>query len=112
MQSTRSRSLSELATLKEEDPHDLRIEDGLPPLIIETLEQPASHFAEASEQAAISEVAQAFRKEIETEKTLPGRADRAGSSSAPHLSGDLQYARVSRSSRILEATVRDLQFKF
>lgn len=89
MQSIRSRSLSELATLKEEDPHDLHIEEGLPPLVVETLEQPASRLTEASEQAAISEVARAFRKEMETKKTSPTRADRTGSSSAPHLSGDL-----------------------
>ena len=98
MRSDRSRSLSELATHKEEDPHDLHIEDGLPPLVVETLQQagPGSDFA--SEQAAISEAVAAFREESELDRNLDRKADRAASSSAPHLLGKDIYAYSSNAS--------------
>lgn len=48
MRSARSQSLSELATLTEEDPRDLHIEEGLPPVVIETIEH-----AEASAASSV-----------------------------------------------------------
>lgn len=87
MPSVRSRSLSELATLKEEDPHDLRIEEGLPPLTVDTLQQMGPGSDSPFEPAAAPQAADANLQERDLDSSLYQKAPWVASSSAPHLLG-------------------------
>lgn len=89
--SLRSRSLSELATLAEEDPHELHIEDGLPPAVIDTIDSAvasqgsaplASHFPAALAKSSISEAIDIAGVGFKFQDLKA-----AASNSAPHLLG-------------------------
>lgn len=81
-----SRSLSELTTLAEEDPHELHIEQGLPQQVMDSLEQtPSLKGPCASLEANFStedEVPNAPRTPAKKAATLANE-----SGSAPHLLG-------------------------
>ena len=83
-----SRSFNELATLVEEDPHELQIEDGLPQKVVDTLEQtPSAKGSKASLQAlsadAEPDLNVSLLQSLRTEAAQPNELG-----SAPHLLGN------------------------
>lgn len=83
---TRSRSLSELTTLQEEDPYELRIEDGLPQTVVETIDQAVPGYGDLPPPMELPAVVDSDSASLVCDP-LTGMT--TGSRSAPHILGRL-----------------------